>query len=112
DQLNGRTVPQGSGAIGALLADAALRDTARESVARSEAARDDGHNKKPESFDQLMGNSPAIERVRQRIARVAPTALSVLINGDSGSGKALVARALHERSRVADGPFITLNCGA
>lgn len=108
DQLNGRTASPAMGAISALLADTALRD-ARPAL----GLQDEGKNSSGiSSFDRLLGSSPAIERVRQRISRVAPTALSVLINGESGTGKALAARALHERSRCADGPFLAINCGS
>lgn len=105
EQLNGRTMAPASGVMGALLADAALRDAKPETGSQ-------GERPSVGSFEQMLGGSPVIERVRQRISRVAPTALSVLISGESGTGKALAARALHERSRCADGPFIALNCGA
>lgn len=60
----------------------------------------------------LIGVSPAIERVRKLIANVAPTDAPVLINGDTGAGKELVARHLHDASPRADKPFVALNCGA
>ncbi len=61
---------------------------------------------------QLVGDSPAMNRVRQLIAKVAPTHSSVLILGETGTGKELVARALHEQSLRADQPFVAINCGA
>lgn len=65
-----------------------------------------------EGSSDLIGNSPAIERVRQRIAKVAPTDSTVLILGETGTGKELVARALHDRSQRAEMPFVPINCGA
>ena len=53
-----------------------------------------------------------IEQVRRLIANVAPTDASVLINGDTGAGKELIARSLHELSPRRDKPFIAVNCGA
>jgi Nif-specific regulatory protein len=61
---------------------------------------------------ELVGNSPAIREVERQIALVADTNATVLIRGESGSGKELVARALHYVSRRKDGPFICLNCAA
>jgi DNA-binding NtrC family response regulator len=60
----------------------------------------------------LVGASPAMDQVRQRIARVALTSSTVLILGETGSGKELVARAVHEQSARADQSFVAINCGA
>ncbi|HUF24277.1 MAG TPA: sigma-54 dependent transcriptional regulator [Vicinamibacterales bacterium] len=60
----------------------------------------------------LIGASPAIERVRERIARVAETDFTVLVEGESGVGKELVARQVHEQSRRRRGPFVAINCAA
>ncbi|MCP1674764.1 DNA-binding NtrC family response regulator [Natronocella acetinitrilica] len=60
----------------------------------------------------IIGDCVPMKRVFERIAKVAPTDTSVLILGESGTGKELVARALHERSRRADGPMIAVNCAA
>lgn len=62
--------------------------------------------------DLIVGNSPAIRALRQIIARVAPTTASVLITGPSGSGKELVAQAIHAASTRASQTFVALNCGA
>ena len=59
---------------------------------------------------EMIGKSSAISQVRQIIDRVAPTGSRVMIVGPSGSGKEIVARALHERSKRAGGPFIIINC--
>lgn len=60
----------------------------------------------------LIGSSAAIQRVRDRIERVAATDFTILIEGESGSGKELVARQIHELSRRRRGPFIAVNCAA
>ena len=60
----------------------------------------------------LIGSSEAIRRVRERIERVAATDFTVLIEGESGSGKELVARQVHELSRRRHGPFVAVNCAA
>ncbi len=63
-------------------------------------------------FEGIVGNSPALQRVLRQVEQVAPTDTTVLITGETGSGKELIARALHELSQRPDGPLITLNCGA
>jgi two-component system NtrC family response regulator len=65
-----------------------------------------------EGAPQLVGCSPAMARVNQLIDRVAPTESTVLILGETGTGKELVARAVHDRSPRADKPFVAINCGA
>ncbi len=66
----------------------------------------------PAEADALVGVSPALERVRALIERVAPSSASVLVRGETGTGKELVARRIHARSPRAAGAFVTLNCGA
>jgi Nif-specific regulatory protein len=61
---------------------------------------------------ELIGNSGAIKAILEQIGRVAPTMATVLIRGESGSGKELVARAIHFSSPRKEGPFICLNCAA
>jgi DNA-binding NtrC family response regulator len=60
----------------------------------------------------LIGGSPAIQAVREQIARCAPATTNVLITGESGVGKEVVARAIHGASPRSGGPFIPVNCGA
>ncbi|HEX5052003.1 MAG TPA: sigma-54 dependent transcriptional regulator [Planctomycetota bacterium] len=64
------------------------------------------------SDNQLLGTSPAIEQVRTLVAKVAPTDVPVLVTGENGTGKELVARQLHCGSARASGPFVAINCAA
>lgn len=61
---------------------------------------------------ELIGDSDSIRKLRERILRIAPTGATVLIRGESGVGKELVARAIHEHSNRKSGPFVTMNCAA
>ncbi len=63
-------------------------------------------------FSQLIGKSPAMQRVFQIIERVAPTNTTILISGRTGTGKELVARAIHYNSRRGSKPLVDINCGA
>jgi two-component system nitrogen regulation response regulator NtrX len=65
-----------------------------------------------ERGQEIVGKSAAIEDLRQQISIAAPTTGRVLIHGDSGSGKELVARAIHARSTRAEGAFVEVNCAA
>ena len=60
----------------------------------------------------MIGESPAMQAVFDRLQRVAPTSATVLVLGESGTGKELAARAIHDASPRQDGPFITVNCAA
>ncbi|MEZ4813956.1 MAG: sigma-54 dependent transcriptional regulator [Bdellovibrionota bacterium] len=64
------------------------------------------------SFANIVGSSPQMMQVFDLIKRTAATNANVLITGDSGTGKELVAKGVHYNSSVKDGPFLTLNCGA
>jgi DNA-binding NtrC family response regulator len=61
---------------------------------------------------QMVGKSPAMERIYALIRRIAPSEGRVLITGENGSGKELIARAIHRHSRRRAGPFVKLNCAA
>lgn len=63
------------------------------------------------SFGDIIGKSPAMQRIFELIPRVAPTPTNVLITGESGTGKELVALAIHDHSQRKDGPIVTINCG-
>lgn len=61
---------------------------------------------------EIIGDSPAIVKIKETIDRVAPTDARVLVTGENGTGKELVARWIHERSNRANGPLIEVNCAA
>ena len=63
-------------------------------------------------FEEIVGSSTALRRVQQQVEVVAPTDANVLILGETGTGKELVARAIHRLSPRKDRPFVTLNCAA
>jgi DNA-binding NtrC family response regulator len=66
----------------------------------------------PVPVPQLVGASPAVVRLRELVAAVAQRDCTVLVNGQSGTGKELVARSIHAQSRRAPGPFIAVDCTA
>jgi two-component system NtrC family response regulator len=68
--------------------------------------------RRAEGATHLVGASVALEQVRRLIARVAASEASVLVRGETGTGKELVARAIHEGSGRAGGPLVAVNCGA
>jgi formate hydrogenlyase transcriptional activator len=71
---------------------------------------DQHHNQR--RFEQLIGNSPALEYVLGHVERVAPTDSTVLLQGETGTGKELIARAIHNISSRCGRPYIKLNCAA
>ena len=85
----------------ALLLDQLTLD--RDTLAKSLEAR---------RFGDLIGSCPGLVEVMKKVERVSTTDISVLITGETGTGKELVARAIHERSTRASGPFVVVNCGA
>ncbi|MGI6657276.1 MAG: sigma-54-dependent transcriptional regulator [Desulfobulbus sp.] len=66
----------------------------------------------PEGFPEIIGQSPEMMKIFDLITRIAPTPANVLIYGESGTGKELVAQAIHNRSQVADKPFVPITCSA
>ena len=62
--------------------------------------------------DQWVSASTGMSRVREQVLRVAPTNATVLLRGESGSGKEVVARAIHDASQRSNGPFVAMNCAA
>ena len=63
-------------------------------------------------FEEIVGSSPALQAVLSRVARVAPTDSTVLITGETGTGKELIARAIHKRSQRSSRAFVSVNCAA
>jgi formate hydrogenlyase transcriptional activator len=78
-------------------------------VVRFGSADQDGNLRR---LEQIIGNSPALESVLDEVQRVAPTDSTVLIQGETGTGKELIARAVHDSSSRFARPFIKLNCAA
>jgi transcriptional regulator with GAF, ATPase, and Fis domain len=79
-----------------------LRIDNRRLVERLEATR----------FGEIVGTSPPMQQVFRKVEKIAATDISVLITGETGTGKELIAREIHQRSPRAGKPFITINCGA
>ncbi|HEV2083673.1 MAG TPA: sigma-54 dependent transcriptional regulator [Gemmatimonadales bacterium] len=87
--------------------------TVRNALAHAELLDENTRLKEAtESRFAMVGDSPALQTVRDLIAKVGPTSARVLITGDNGTGKELVARALHEASPRRDRPFVEVNCAA
>ncbi|RWX52280.1 two-component system, NtrC family, response regulator PilR [Candidatus Electrothrix marina] len=86
-----------------------LKNVIRTAVQRKASAE---RNETGETFSGIIGSSPEMLRIFDLIRRVAPTPASVLIYGESGTGKELVAKALHEHSKVAANPFVPITCSA
>jgi DNA-binding NtrC family response regulator len=63
-------------------------------------------------FENIIGNSPALQRVFEMIRKVADTDSNILLTGETGTGKELVAKAIHDRSRRREKLFLPLNCGS
>lgn len=63
-------------------------------------------------FGEILGSSPAMQEVFRKVQRVAGTDITVLVTGETGTGKELIAREIHNRSPRAKGPFVSVNCGA
>jgi PAS domain S-box-containing protein len=63
-------------------------------------------------FEEIVGASPALRKVLSRVAKVAPTDSTVLLTGETGTGKELIARAVHKRSRRSARAFVSVNCAA
>lgn len=67
---------------------------------------------KASMFEEIVGSSPPLKAVLSRVAKVAPTDTTVLVTGETGTGKELVARAIHRLSRRCERPFVGVNCAA
>jgi formate hydrogenlyase transcriptional activator len=77
-----------------------------------ERLRSGDQDDRDSQFDQIVGSSPALESVLAEVERVAPTDSTVLVLGETGTGKELMARAIHNLSGRCGRPFVTLNCSA
>ena len=87
--------------------------TVRNALAHAELVGENARLREvTESRYQMVGRSAALDRVRELIAKVGPTAARVLITGENGTGKELVARGLHEASPRRDQAFVEVNCAA
>jgi two-component system, NtrC family, nitrogen regulation response regulator NtrX len=87
--------------------------TMRNALAHSELVGENARLREAaESRYMMVGESPALRGVRELISKVGPTAARVLITGENGTGKELVARALHEASPRRDSAFVEVNCAA
>jgi two-component system response regulator AtoC len=89
-----------------------LRHAVAGERARREVSRLRGELERAAGFDELVGSSPELRQVMALVEQVAPTDATVLIRGETGTGKELVARALHRRSPRKDRPFVAVNCSA
>ena len=67
---------------------------------------------RPYTFDDIIGACPAMRKVFQTIEQVADSDVDVLVHGETGTGKELIARSIHRRSRRSAGPFVPVDCGA
>jgi len=67
---------------------------------------------KDQRFGEIIGSVPSMLEVFRKVQKVAPTDIFVLITGETGTGKELIAREVHNRSSRANGPFVVINCGA
>src|SRR5207302_4011971 len=84
----------------------------RSSVEAFERFGSGGQGRNQRRFEQVIGNSPALEAVLEQVERVAPTDSTVLIQGETGTGKELIARAIHNISSRCGRLFAKLNCAA
>jgi DNA-binding NtrC family response regulator len=91
---------------------AAIRRASERAVLVRENAVLKKEMRKLEGADDILGDSPGIRTVRDIVGRVAATNTTVLITGETGTGKELVARAIHRNSQRAQKPFIAINCAA
>lgn len=89
-----------------------IRDAGRFSVGAFERFGNVDQSSYERRFEQVIGNSPALESVLEQVERVAPTDSTVLIQGETGTGKELIAHAIHNISSRCGRPFVRLNCAA
>ena len=100
------TKPIESKTLGVVVSRAVQHRRLREQIKQLRAARDANQN------SIIVGGSPAMRKVADLIERVGESDASVLIHGETGTGKELVARAVHNKSKRREGPFVAINCAA
>src|SRR6201993_4761481 len=89
-----------------------LLEAVQQGIARDDRARQHLENSAQHNFEGIVGSSPALSAVLNQVEVVAPTESTVLILGETGTGKELIARAIHNVSSRSNRPFIKLNCAA
>lgn len=98
---------QVAGTLRHLVESKKLGDQLKKAEAVAESLRDQHRNQ-----TEIVGSSAAVQELRKKIERVAPTDATVLVRGESGVGKELVAQAMHYSSNRSGGPFVCMNCAA
>jgi DNA-binding NtrC family response regulator len=89
-----------------------LLDAIQQAIARDHRARQQQEKVTPHNFEEIVGTSAALKAVLNEVEVVAPTDSTVLIYGETGTGKELIARAIHNVSSRSNRPFVKLNCAA
>jgi formate hydrogenlyase transcriptional activator len=89
-----------------------LKDEFSKDEFGAEKARLEDELPSEPSFEEIVGRSPALQRALRQVEVVAPTDSGVLIQGETGTGKELIAQAIHNRSSRRDRPFVKVNCAA
>src|SRR5262249_49939339 len=89
-----------------------LLDAIQQGIARDQRARQQQQNIPEHGFEEIIGASAALKAVLNRVEVVAPTESTVLILGETGTGKELIARAVHSQSQRSSRAFINVNCAA
>jgi DNA-binding NtrC family response regulator len=89
-----------------------LLDAIQQAIARDRKARQQRRDIAQPNFDEVVGTSAALRAVHKQVEVVAPTESTVLVLGETGTGKELIARAIHNLSSRSNRPFVKLNCAA